>query len=193
MRQLIYRREQREPALEVQEGRLWFPVYTQPLREGSLCRYLEARDIPSYLPRLRKVSYKNVRRPSKVDTYEVVRYSPMFPGYVFAQLSEDELAGIWRSGSVVRILRDAENLQAQLLRELRTIRLFEVSQDTHPVEVFPELVEGARFVIEDGIWRGVYGVVTRRKSRTVFAVKLEFLRQTIVAEIDLTQHKLIPV
>lgn len=63
-------------------GRRWFVVQTLARQEKSLARDLYQRDIPFYLPLLRRtLSYKGRR---------AISWIPLFPGYLFICVTDEE-------------------------------------------------------------------------------------------------------
>lgn len=180
-----------DPPLFAHDGRFWLPIYTQPLHERRLFNYLTERAIPSYLPLLKHAGYKTVRRGDRVYRYLTETLRPMFKGYLFACLAQDDKDTVWKSKSAIRIFREDTVEQRQFLEELTLIRRCEVIALEQKVEILPNLVPGTRVMIASGPWEGIYGVIDRRQKPLVFTVNLEIMQQAISAEIDITQVKLV--
>ena len=182
-----------DPLLIAHDGRLWLPIYTQPLHERRLFNYLTERAIPCYLPLLKHAGYKTVRRGDRTYRYLTETLRPMFKGYLFACVAPDDKDTAWRSKSIVRIFREDTVDQRQFLDELALIRRCEVAALDQKVEILPTLMPGTRVMIASGPWEGIYGVVDQRKKPLVFIVNLEIMQQAISTEIDITQVKLVEV
>ena len=186
-----------EPSTELhfqlQDGRRWLPIYTQPLHERRLLNHLQKTGIPCYLPLLKHATYKNVRRQNRTYQYlkEVLR--PMFSGYLFACLAQEEEENAWRSRSIVRIIKNEAFTQDKLIAELNLIRRFELAAQTQKVEVLPHLVPGKKVVITSGPWEGIYGIIERRKKPLRFIVNLDIMERAVATEIDISQIKLAAV
>mgnify|MGYP001445946364 FL=1 len=180
-----------DPPLIAHDGRSWLPIYTQPLHERRLLNYLTERAIPCYLPLLKHAGYKTVRRDDRVYRYLVETLRPMFKGYLFACLAQDDKDIVWRSKSAVRIFREDAVDQRQFLEELTLIRRCEIIALDQQVEILPTLVPGTRVMIASGPWEGIYGVIDQRQKPLVFIVNLEIMQQSISTEIDITQVKLV--
>lgn len=75
---------------------MWGVIQTKPLKERAVCRQLQERGLRSYLPLYR-------RRPPRSDRPPVL--APLFPGYLFVDVSERESAyrAMWTPG-VLRLL-----------------------------------------------------------------------------------------
>ncbi len=180
-----------DPPLVAHDGRFWLPIYTQPLHERRLFNYLTERAIPCYLPLLKHAGYKTVRRGDHVYRYLTETLRPMFKGYLFACLAQDDKDTVWRSKSAIRIFREDAVDQRQLLEELTLIRRCEIVALDQKVEILPTLVPGTRVMIASGSWEGIYGVIDKRQKPLVFIVNLEIMQQAISTKIDITQVKLV--
>lgn len=173
--------------------RRWLPVYTQPLHERRLLKHFEQTGIPCYLPMLKKAAYKTVRSNNRTYQYLKEVRRPMFSGYLFACLAQEEEDSAWRTRSIVRIFRDQNFTQEQLLEELNLIRRFELVSETQKVEILPHLVPGTKVMIAAGPWEGIYGVIESRRKPLKFIVNLEIMEQAIATEIDITNIKLLEI
>jgi len=182
-----------ERPIELYEGRRWLPVYTQPLHERRLLKHFEQMGIPCYLPLLKKAAYKTVRSNNRTYQYLKEVRRPMFSGYLFACMAQEEEDSAWRTRSIVRIFRDQNFTQEQLLEELNLIRRFELASETQKVEILPQLVPGTKVMISSGPWEGIYGVIESRRKPLKFIVNLEIMGQAIATEIDITNIKLVEI
>jgi transcription antitermination factor NusG len=182
-----------ERHFELHNDRRWLPIYTQPLHERKLLKFFQEKGLPCYLPMLKKAAYKTVRSQNR--TYQYLRevYRPMFSGYLFACLAQEEEESAWRTRSVVRIFRDQNFTQEQLVAELNIIRRFELAAETQKVEILPHLVPGTKVMIAAGPWEGIYGVIESRRKPLKFIVNLDIMEQAIATEIDITNIKLVQI
>ncbi len=182
-----------ERHFELHSGRRWLPVYTQPLHERRLLKHFQKTQVPCYLPMLKKATYKTVRSHNRTYQYLKEVYRPMFSGYLFACMAQEEEESAWCTRSIVRIFRDQNFTQEQLLDELNLIRRFELASETQKVEILPELVPGTKVMIAAGPWEGIYGVIENRRKPLKFIVNLEIMGQAIATEIDITSIKLVEI
>ena len=142
---------------------------------------------------LKKAAYKTVRSNNRTYQYLKEVRRPMFSGYLFACMAQEEEDSAWRTRSIVRIFRDQNFTQEQLLAELNLIRRFEIASETQKVEILPQLVPGTKVMISSGPWEGIYGVVESRRKPLKFIVNLEIMGQAIATEIDITNIKLVEI
>jgi transcription antitermination factor NusG len=117
----------------------------------------------------------------------------MFTGYLFACMAQEEEESAWRTRSIIRIFRDKNFTQEQLLEELNLIRHFELASETQKVEILPHLVPGTKVMIAAGPWEGIYGVIESRRKPLKFIVNLAIMEQAVATEIDITTTKLVEI
>lgn len=160
----------------MENKKFWTPVRTKPRQEKKLARYCAAKNIPSYLPLIRKTHCYGKK---KADFS-----SPMFPGYVFCRINEELFSSLQYSNAIVyKIAVDAAT-ERELIRELKAIRVFERLSGKHVIEVRPELVAGTPVEITRGVFRGINGIVQCRKNKMLLIVNIELLGQTAAVEIN---------
>jgi len=172
------------PGIELghQAGRLWTPLRARPRREKKAAEYCRGLGIPCYLP-LR-------RRRQRYQRRTVETLLPMFPGYVFGAIDEEDYRQILLSGHVAGRLLVNEASEARLIADLNAVRRFEELSRSREVIVMPELVAGVAVVVRAGPLRGIRGIVERRKNATVVAVNVEMLGQSVAAELDVGELEL---
>ena len=160
----------------MEDKKLWTPLRTKPRQEKKLHRYCVANSIPSYLPLTRK--HHNYKKQSVSFT------SPIFPGYVFCRVNTDTYSKLLLSNAVAYKIDIDSYSERKLIKELKTIRLFELMSAKYPVEVSPELVAGTPVEITRGAFSGISGIVQKRKKKTMLVVNIEILGQTAAVEIN---------
>lgn len=174
-------------------GRYWTVLYTQPRHEKKLSEYLTQLKISCYLPLLKYLGIKKVSHANQHYRYEKVLWKPMFPCYLFANISKDEEPLLWRSKSLVRILSypdDTRDTEQRMLHELNLIRQIERLTDSEKIEIRPELAAGKRVMVASGAWSGTCGIIEQRKNTTTLIVNLEIMQRAVAAEIDLSEVQL---
>ena len=159
------------------DGWLWMPVRTKPRQEKKLAEYCRAHQVDVYLPLLRKV---HKYRKGKAE-YQV----PMFPGYIFCQLTAATYSLIVRSNAVLFKIDLNERDEAQLIKELQAIRQLELMASQSKLVVKPELVKGTAVIINSGPFRGIEGIVSFRSNRYRVAINIEMLGQSVLADVDI--------
>ena len=145
----------------------WYPVYCKPNKEKKLAELATQKGISWYLPTF--LHYRMTRG------HRIESHIPMFPGYVFLQLSRQQNWQVKTSGLIIRILPVTEKTEQQIIEDLNNIRKFELISRTQPVKVRADLIPGKRFTITNGKLKGTEGVIVKIKNRTEFIVHLDFL------------------
>ena len=165
------------PLLERGEGERWMPAYCKPRTEKVVADYCARHGIPCYLPLLRQ------QRRYQRRTVEV--FLPMFRGYVFARLGQENRPLFLECHRIVHLVEVDDAQAGALVAELRDLRRLELAQETVELEVMPEIRPGTVVTIADGPLRGTAGIVETRKGKTRVIVNIELLGRSVVAEMDL--------
>ncbi|NDC54589.1 MAG: antitermination protein NusG [Planctomycetia bacterium] len=160
----------RPPA--VAAGR-WIAFYTLSRREKDLMRKLEAACIPFYAPLVR-------RRLKSPGGRTRDSHVPLFPGYVFSLVDDDQRRAALATNTVARWLPigDAEALVADL-RGIR--RLIEAD---HPLTPEARIEPGQPVRVRTGALRGLEGTVIRRHGGQRLVVAVRFLNQGASVELE---------
>jgi hypothetical protein len=163
-------------SLTAYPGKLWMFFISKPRHEKKLFELLQAAQIPSYLPLLRRLYiYHNCKN---------IRHVPMFPGYVFACTGPDEHNLRSLGSAVLRANRLEEHAAEQLLEELKVVRKFELLSASHEVDLAPELTPGAPVLITRGVFQGTYAIVQKKKNNYRITVNLKGLSYAASVELD---------
>lgn len=169
---------------------LWMPVYTQPLHECRLRDYMNARNIPCYLPMLPEWKIQKVNSVKRSYEYKKVVYRPMFRGYLFARLTEEDKLNCWQSKSVVSYLNVPHEAQKSFIDELKRIQMIELLGKDAPVEIGNNINEGDEFVIESGIFEGTRGKLLKKNRMFLWIVAIECMHSCLSVEIDPTKYQM---
>ncbi|HEV3344464.1 MAG TPA: transcription termination/antitermination NusG family protein [Pirellulales bacterium] len=161
------------------QDRNWWVMHTKPRQEKSLARDLLAREIPFYLPQVRKTSVVRGRKQTS--------YIPLFSSYLFVFGDEFERHTSMTTNRIAHLIRVTDP------REL-TRQLFDISRLVAagaPLTIESRLKEGDLVRVKGGALAGVEGTVVarRRKCRLIVAVNL--IQQGVSIEID--DHLLEPL
>lgn len=155
----------------------WTPIRTKPRQEKKLAEYCKSNSITFYLP-LRK----SVKRYKKRTVEHQV---PMFPGYVFCAINEDQYRTLLSSGTIVYRISMTQAAEERLLADLISLRHFELLSEQEEVIVRPEIIAGSPVTVINGPLKGVSGVVEKRKNETLITVNVDILGQSVSASIDI--------
>lgn len=154
-------------------GRTWVAFYTLSRREKDLMRKLEAGGVPFYGPLVR-------RRMRSAGGRARVSFMPLFPGYVFAVVDDDERRFALSTRTVARCLAVPD--AASLCADLRNIRRLIDSE--HPLTPEARIESGQPVRIRSGPLRGLEGAVVRRRGGQRLVVAVRFLNQGASLELE---------
>ena len=152
--------------------RVWWVVYTKSRQEKVFSRQLAAKQVPHYLPLVRKTYLSRGRK--------FTSHVPLFPGYVFMFGSEQERILSLTTNRISRILEVAN--PARLRAELEQVnRLIMIGA---PLTVEQRLLPGDRVRIRHGAMAGLEGTVLVRRGKTRLIVAVTLLQQGVSVEVD---------
>ena len=161
---------------KIHEGRLWQPVHTRPRCEKKFQRFCDKYDLISYLPlKLRANTIRNKIVKSQI---------PMFPGYAFACLNDEEKAIVSRTNSVVNFINLSRAQEKSLVEDLRSINILEHMQENQEILVSPEIQPGSEISVKYGALRGLTGIVEKRKNIHRIVVNIDMISQSVAMEMD---------
>ena len=154
-------------------GRKWLAFYTLARREKDLARRLAALRVPFYAPLVKR----RVKSPGGRTRESFV---PLFPGYVFARVDDDQRRLTLATNTIARWLPVGD--ETVLLDDLRSIkRLIDAG-----VPLTPEarLETGHRVRVRSGPFLGLEGTVVERRGRQRLLVTVRFLNQGVSIELE---------
>lgn len=153
-------------------GSAWWVLYTRPRQEKSLARDLLSREIPFYLPL--------VRRRLLIRGRPVFSHVPLFSGYVFVNGSREDRLRSLKTNRVAHVISvdDGE----RLLGDLQNIRL--LIESGAPLTIESRLEANQPVRVRAGALAGLEGIILRRKNETRLLVWVTLLHQGVSLEID---------
>ena len=153
------------------ERRTWYVLHVKPRTEKMVDGHLAIMRVFHYLPL--------VRKDTKVQRRKVVRYLPVFPGYVFTRLFPEERMTIIRTQHIVRTIevRDPRRMIHQLRQVEHACRL---PSDLRAVASF---AAGEYVKVVSGPLRGLEGQVRRTGGATSIVLTVDILGQSIEATV----------
>jgi transcription antitermination factor NusG len=154
--------------------KLWYAAYTCAHHEKRVAEQLSVRSVEHFLP-----LYESVRR---WKDRRVQLQLPLFPGYVFVRIALRDRLQVLEIPSVARLVGfngtptplpegEIEALKAGLEGGVRAM--------PHPY-----LKVGRRVRVIAGPLEGLEGIVIRKKNGLWFAVSLDLIQRSIVADVD---------
>ena len=152
--------------------RQWRIAHTKSRREKALATFLFKNNIAYYAPMLK------TRQPNK----KRVRYSfkPVFSGYIFFKSSVHERYTALTSNQIANVI-DVKN-ENKLCRELKEIQKA-ITLDA-PLYPYEYLQEGQEVIVKKGPFKGVQGVVIKKKGNYRLLLKVSSIMQCLAMDID---------
>ncbi|SRR6266496_268945 len=160
---------------------LWYAVYTNANHEKQVTQQLELRSIEHLLP-----LYESVRR---WKDRRVRLQMPLFPGYVFVRLVLRDRLQLLQIPGIVRLVSFNGRPAALPDEDVQAIQNC-LGHGCH-VEPHPYMQAGRRVRVKNGPFRGLDGIILRRKNKTRFVLSFELIMRSVAVEIDETD--VIPV
>jgi transcription antitermination factor NusG len=155
------------------DGRGWIAFYTLSRREKDLMRKLEAASIPFYAPLVQR----RLRSPGGRTR---LSYVPLFPGYVFSLVDDDQRRAALATNTVARWLPIGDAVA--FVADLRNIkRLIDTDQ---PLTPEARLEAGQPVRVRSGPLLGIEGTVVTRRSGQRLVVAVRFLNQGASIELE---------
>ena len=153
---------------------LWFVAHTRPRCEKKLLQFCEREGLSASLP--------CYRAAHKYRGKTVVFQKPLFPGYVFLQISPEQRGKIHRSDYVANLLDvvDQELFTHQLEDVLRAL------ETDFEIRLAPTIGEGMRVKIKNGPLRGMEAWVEQRYGMNTVLLRLDFIGQAAAVKLDAT-------
>lgn len=157
----------------VAEDARWVAFYTLARREKDLMRRLEAAAVPFYAPLVR-------RRLHTAGGRVRHSYVPLFPGYVFAPVDDQQRRDALATNTVARWLSIPD--ERMLVDDLRAIKRLIDSE--RPLTPEARLEPGHPVRVRSGPLRGVEGIVVKRRGEQRLVVAVRFLNQGASIELE---------
>jgi transcriptional antiterminator RfaH len=151
----------------------WLAFYTLARREKDLMRKLEAAAIPFYSPLV-------ARRLHTAGGRVRQSYVPLFPGYVFAPVDDEQRRDALATNTIARWISIPD--ERMLVADLRAIkRLIDTEQ---PLTPEARIEPGQLVRVKSGPLRGVEGMVEKRRGSQRLIVAVRFLNQGASIELE---------
>ena len=153
------------------EQRTWYVLHVKPRTEKAVNDHLAILRVFHYLPL--------VRKETKVQRRKVVRYLPVFPGYVFTRLFPEERMTIIRTQHIVRTIEVTD--PRRMIHQLRQVEhACRLPADIRLAEAF---AAGEYVKVISGPLRGLEGQVRRVGNATSIVLTVDILGQAIEASV----------
>lgn len=158
---------------------LWFVAHTRPRCEKKLVRYCERERLSATLP-----CYHTAHKyRGKTVAFE----KPLFPGYVFLRIQDDQRPLIAKSDCLANLLvvTDQELFSQQLGEILAAL------ETKLEIRLAPTIGRGTRVKIKHGPLQGIEGWVEDRYGMSTVLLRLDFIGQAAAVKVEATDLELI--
>lgn len=152
----------------------WYALYTCARHERRVAEQIERRRFSCYLP-----LYRSVRRWK--DRRKELELA-LFPGYVFVHMPLSSKVQVLEVPGAVRLV--SFNGQPAVLpaEEIETLRN-RLSGEAR-VEPHPYLRVGRKVRVLSGPFRGLEGILVRRKDRSRLVFSIDLIQRSLAIEVD---------
>ena len=154
--------------------RHWLAAYTKARHETLVARQLTSKLVSHLLPTYVRSAHWSDRLKRTM--------APLFPGYVFVQVSEEERVRVLQTAGVVNIVSVAG--RPVPLDDTDVAMLREFVARPHQFEPHPFLNAGQRVRVKHGPFEGWEGIFVYKKNIARLVVSLEPILQSVSLELD---------
>jgi transcription antitermination factor NusG len=158
---------------------LWFVAHTKPRCEKKLLRYCHRENLKASLP------CYNAAHKYRGKT--VAFQKPLFPGYIFLQISKEQQTKAKQSDYVANLLRVFD--QKLFITQLEHILL--ALETELEIRLAPSIGQGMRVQIKSGPLQGIEGWVENRYGMNTVLLRLDFISQAAAVKMEATNLEVI--
>lgn len=154
--------------------RHWYAVQTRPHHEKRVEERLQMKSLPTYLPLHRcRHRWKNgVQADLEL---------PLFPGYLFAQVSNYDRLAVMQLPGVLGLAISSAHPTTIPDEEIEVLR---TAIDTLGASPHPYLKTGEKVRIVAGPLAGMGGILIRRKQELRVVLTVELIMRSLVVEVS---------
>jgi len=156
------------------DGKHWHAVHTRSRHEKMVSELLGERDVEHFLPLVRVLSQWKDRK-KWVD-------KPLFPGYLFVRLDEEEIPIVRSTRGVARLL-GPKPYEPSVVPEEEVENVRRLVASGVQVDPYPYLQPGRLVRITRGPLRGIEGTLLRRHGRFLLVISVPVIGRSAVAQV----------
>ena len=166
----------------VGDDRKWYAVFTLSQNERSAARYLDTRQIESFVPTCESIRvWKNRQRVKVVQA--------LFPTYLFVKIHDGEQSMVLQSPGVRRLVGNQNGPVPLPEAEIEFLRSGFCRQRVEP---YRDLIIGERVRVKYGPMQGLEGVLVRKKNSMRFVLTLPLINQSAAVEVSADDLEAVP-
>jgi len=158
----------------------WYAVHTRSRHEEKAYAGIVQKAYPAFLPKL-EVWSKRLDRRKKIQV-------PMFPGYLFVELSNldpETRVDVLKTFGVVKILGNPSSHEPIPVPDQTIEALNRIVQSKVEVQhlQYPGVGERARIV--DGAFKGLEGIVVETNyKKELFAITIDIMQRSVAIKLE---------
>ena len=157
-----------------QDGKHWHAVHTRSRHEKMAAQLLGEREVEHFLPLVRVLS-------QWADRKKWVE-KPLFPGYLFVRIHEEQIPVVRSTRGIARLLGSAP-YKPSILADEDVENVRRLVSSSVQVDPYPYLRPGRLVRITRGPLRGVEGTLLRRQGRHLLVISVPIIGRSAVAEV----------
>jgi transcription antitermination factor NusG len=154
------------------EGEQWVVLHSKPRCEKKVVALQALHPADMFLPCVKRAHNYGAR----VRTYEI----PMFTGYVFAKLRDEDKSWYRQNHQVANLIEITD--ERKLLEPLRAIAT--ALEAGAEMEVLPFLKPGQRIRVTGGSLKGLETEIIEIRGEKRIVIQVEMIQQSVALEMD---------
>jgi transcription antitermination factor NusG len=152
----------------------WCALYTRARHEKQVDQRLQQCGVECFLPLLKVLSRWKDRK-------KMVQ-KPLFPGYLFVRIAQDQILQVLGMKGVVRILGPELKRPSEVPEsEIQAIRT--LTENGSKVDPYPYLKVGRLVRVKYGPLKGLEGLLVKKRARHRLVISVGVLRRSVATEI----------
>ncbi|HZD30325.1 MAG TPA: UpxY family transcription antiterminator [Candidatus Angelobacter sp.] len=174
MAELCFAADSPEAVLEVPSERHWLAAYTRSQHEVAVARQLETKQVAVLLP----TYVKTTKWSDRVKRIA----APLFPSYVFVNVSQQERAQVLQTAGVVSIVSRAGKPVPLRAEDVALLRECAARPQAFAPHAFLQV--GQRVRVKQGPFAGWEGVLTGRKNAARLVISLGHIMRSVAVDLS---------
>lgn len=152
----------------------WFAVHTRSRHEKQVDSFLKEKRIDSFLPLIKTPS----RRKDRLKFIDL----PLFPGYLFVNISPNNIYDVINTRGVTRII-GTDNLTPLPIPEKQVNDIKLLVNSNIKLDPYKYLATGTRIRVKSGPLVGIEGILLEKKANYRVVVSVDLLQRSASAEV----------
>jgi len=152
----------------------WYAVHTRSRHEKQVDAFLVEKGIESFLPLVHVLSRRKDRK-MYVDL-------PLFPGYLFAHVSKEQISDVKYTKGVTKIL-GTDIDKPTPIPDKQVMDIKSIIESKVPLDPYPYLRKGTPVRVKSGPLKGVEGLLVEKKDSCKLVINIDLLQKGTAAEV----------